>query len=207
MITTTTPRRCICSRLVGKGLPIAYALDGYPIYGLTEPDGSPLGKLDEFNGHETATAGYHYHASTKYPYVNGGFHGEIMEREQQVDPQPRANPVRQDQPPLRGAKITNFTTTADGKVQQPPIHDRQQERRGQLCGPWGTGAGSFNLSRPKAQRRKKRIRRANGAVADRAAHVHVGTAVAIGTDAAALPIRDPVDPSSRKSLRSSDRMP
>ena len=102
--------------IVGKGQPVAYALDGYPIYGLTEPDGALLGKLDEFNGHETAKLGYHYHASTKYPYVNGGFHGEVIEREQQVDPQPRAAPVRQDLPPLRGAKITDFKTTADGKV-------------------------------------------------------------------------------------------
>ncbi|MEI8343186.1 MAG: YHYH protein, partial [Verrucomicrobiota bacterium] len=36
--------------VVGKGKPIAYALDGYPIYGLTEPDGSALGKLDTCNG-------------------------------------------------------------------------------------------------------------------------------------------------------------
>jgi phosphatidylethanolamine-binding protein (PEBP) family uncharacterized protein len=101
--------------VVGKGQPIAYALDGYPIYGLTEPDGaSPLG-LDAFNGHTTPTLGYHYHASTKYPYVNGGFHGEVVERDQQVDPQPRAQPVRKDQPPLRGAKITAFTATPDEK--------------------------------------------------------------------------------------------
>jgi len=94
--------------VVGKGMPIAYALDGYPIYALTEPDGSPLGKLDEFNGHETEKLGYHYHASTKYPYVNGGFHGEVVEVEGQVDPQPRAQPVRPDTPPLRGAEITGF---------------------------------------------------------------------------------------------------
>ena len=95
---------------VGKGQPIAYALDGYAIYGLAEPDGSAPAGLDAFNGHATAALGYHYHASKKYPYVNGGFHGEVVEREQQVDPQPRAQPVRRDQPPLRGAKITGFET-------------------------------------------------------------------------------------------------
>ncbi len=95
----------------GKGLPIAYALDGYPIHGLAEPDGSPPGKLDEFNGHETAALGYHYHASTKYPYVNGGFHGEVVEAGGQVDPQPRAQGVRPDTPPLRGAEITGFEAT------------------------------------------------------------------------------------------------
>src|SRR3569623_854380 len=51
--------------VVGKGQPIASALDGYAIYGLEEPDGSAVGKLDECNGHETLGLGYHYHASTK----------------------------------------------------------------------------------------------------------------------------------------------
>ncbi|MES2505383.1 MAG: YHYH protein [Verrucomicrobiota bacterium] len=97
--------------VVGKGMPIAYALDGYPIYGLTEPDGSLVGKLDVCHGHETAALGYHYHASTKYPYVMGGFHGEVTEAEGQVDPQPRASPVRPDTPPLRGAVITDFEST------------------------------------------------------------------------------------------------
>ena len=95
---------------VGKDQPIAYALDGYPLYGLTEPDGSAPVKLDAFNGHETLALGYHYHGSMKYPYVNGGFHGEVAERDGQVDPQPRAQPMREAATPLRGAKITGFTT-------------------------------------------------------------------------------------------------
>ncbi len=97
--------------IVGKGMPIAYALDGYPIYGLTEPDGTAPAGLDAFNGHTTAALGYHYHGSTKYPYVNGGFHGEVVERDGQVDPQPRANPVREALQALRGAKITGFEST------------------------------------------------------------------------------------------------
>ncbi|MBI5772739.1 MAG: YHYH protein [Verrucomicrobia bacterium] len=96
--------------VVGKGLPVAYALDGYPIYGLTEPDGSSPTKLDVFNGHELPGLGYHYHGSTKYPYVNGGFHGEVVERDGQVDPQPRAQPMREAGAPLRGARITGFTS-------------------------------------------------------------------------------------------------
>ncbi len=98
--------------VAGKGMPIAYALDGYPIHGLTEPDGAPLGKLDAFNGHEDVKLGYHYHASTKYPYVNGGFHGEVVEAGGQVDPQPSASGgVRGAGAPLRGAKITAFEST------------------------------------------------------------------------------------------------
>ena len=97
---------------VGASRPVAYALDGYPIYGLAEPDGKPPADLDSFNGHSTAALGYHYHASRTYPYLNGGFRGEVNEREGQVDPQPRAKPVRPAQKPLRGATITEFTRPA-----------------------------------------------------------------------------------------------
>ncbi|MFO1436810.1 MAG: YHYH protein [Verrucomicrobiaceae bacterium] len=94
---------------VGKGNPVAYALDGYPIYGFTEPDGSPVTGLDEFNGHESAALGYHYHATKTYPYLNGGFHGEVVEQEGQVHPQPRTSGVREALPPLPGAKITGYS--------------------------------------------------------------------------------------------------
>ncbi len=100
---------------VGVNNPIAFALDGYAIYGLTEPDGSAPKNLDAFDGHITPQLGYHYHASTKYPYVNGGFHGAVTERDSQVDPQPHAQPVRPSTGPLRGAVITDFQTEADGK--------------------------------------------------------------------------------------------
>ncbi len=97
--------------VLGPNLPVAYALDGYPIFGLNEPDGSAPAGLDAFNGHTTAELGYHYHASKKYPFVNGGFHGEVVERDGQVDPQPRAGSVREALQPLRGAKITGFEST------------------------------------------------------------------------------------------------
>ena len=100
---------------VGAGKPIAYALDGYPIYGLTEPGGAAPQNLDAYNGHTTTELGYHYHASKSYPYVNGGFHGVVTEREGQVDPQPRAQSVRPDQAPLAGAKITGFKAATNQK--------------------------------------------------------------------------------------------
>lgn len=98
----------------GKGQPIAYALDGYPIYGYEEPDGSPVVGLDAFNGHKDKLGNYHYHATKKYPYLNGGFFGEVVERDGQVDPQPRAEPMRPDLRPLRDAKITDFVETKPG---------------------------------------------------------------------------------------------
>lgn len=101
--------------MAGKGMPIAYALDGYPIYGLTEPDGSPLRALDVCQGHEDAEYGYHYHASTKRPYLQSAFHGVVREAGGQVEPQPRAQGMRPALTPLRGAEITAFNGTPDGK--------------------------------------------------------------------------------------------
>ncbi|MCX7418939.1 MAG: YHYH protein [Planctomycetia bacterium] len=101
-------------KTIGKGLPIAYALDGYPIYGYDEPDGSPVVGLDAFNGHKDKSGNYHYHATKKYPYLNGGFFGEVVERDGQVDPQPRAEPLRPSLPPMRDAKITEFKETKPG---------------------------------------------------------------------------------------------
>lgn len=104
-------------KVVGKGKPIAYALDGYPIYGYEEPDGSPVKELDAMNGHKDAEGNYHYHATKEYPYLNGGFYGEVVEREGQVDPQPRAEPLRPALPPMQGAKITEFQETKPGSFQ------------------------------------------------------------------------------------------
>ncbi len=99
-------------KVVGKGKPIAYALDGYPVYGSTEPDGSPMKPLDALGGHDDGDGGYHYHAIKEYPYLIGGFRGEVVEREGQVDPQPRAEPVRPALGPLRGATIVGFEKPA-----------------------------------------------------------------------------------------------
>jgi len=120
-------------KVLGKATPVAYALDGFPIYGYFDPAAKageekacPLGgidKLDALNGHLGApTKGpgpdnsstvavpglYHYHASVTYPYLNGGMRGKVTVKDDQIDPQPRANPVREAGKPLRGASITGF---------------------------------------------------------------------------------------------------
>jgi YHYH protein len=91
--------------------PLAVGLDGFPIYGLTEPDGLPVRALDAFNGHADDKDGYHYHATLTYPYINGGMRGKVSVVEGQVDPQPSAKPVRPAGQPLRGASITAFSQT------------------------------------------------------------------------------------------------
>ncbi|QDS97874.1 YHYH protein [Adhaeretor mobilis] len=97
--------------IVGKGNPIAFALDGFPIYGLTEADGSPVGKLDEFNGQFDEEDRYHYHATKTYPYINGGMRGVVTIRGDQIEPQPQDAPLRPALEPLRGATITDFKST------------------------------------------------------------------------------------------------
>jgi hypothetical protein len=98
---------------LGQELPLGFALDGYPLYGLTEPDGSAPGKLDQFNGHTDAQGNYHYHCSKSYPYVNGGFHGQVTEIAGQVDPQPRVvSPVPQPLGGARDAVFIAFTNSA-----------------------------------------------------------------------------------------------
>ena len=64
--------------------------------------------MDALKGHSHGTEGYHYHATKTYPYIIGGFRGQVTQRGGQVDPQPRAQPVRPALPPLHGATITGF---------------------------------------------------------------------------------------------------
>lgn len=95
------------SEKTGDGLPVAYALDGFPVYGLREPDGKPMRPLDECGGHDDPLHGYHYHGTGKSPYVFAAFRGKVREVDGQVDPQPRAAPVREAGAPLRGAVIVS----------------------------------------------------------------------------------------------------
>lgn len=97
--------------IVGRKVPIAYALDGFPIYGDTEIDGKAVKGLDEFNGHFDSNKKYHYHGTKKYPYINGGFKGVVTEKEGQVDPQAMTRPFRPAGEPLRGASITGCEQT------------------------------------------------------------------------------------------------
>lgn len=102
--------------IVGSAKPIAYALDGFAIYGSTEPDGSTMKKLDEYNGHVGTDGVYHYHGTTTYPYINGGIRGVIRGVVGgQVDPQPSAKPLRPAGTPLQGATITNFSSPKTGQ--------------------------------------------------------------------------------------------
>jgi hypothetical protein len=104
-------------KVVGKDRPVAYALDGYPIYGYQDEKAPDFAPLDRLSGHKDQDGNYHYHATKTYPYVIGGFYGEVVEREEQVDPQPRAQPVREYLPQMPGAKIVDFKSPGSGKYE------------------------------------------------------------------------------------------
>lgn len=64
---------------------LGYMLDGYPLYGTTEPDGSTPTDLDEQHGHETSALGYHYHTYeiNEFPYIVSGLtgvYGKVIRR-------------------------------------------------------------------------------------------------------------------------------
>ena len=101
------------SAIVGPKKPIAYALDGFAIYGAKEPDGSPMQPLDELNGHFDAKTKYHYHGTNTYPFINGGMKGVVKVVAGQIDPQPVTHPFRPDGQPLPGASITDFSHKKD----------------------------------------------------------------------------------------------
>lgn len=91
-------------------MPIAYALDGFAVYGNFEPDGSAMLPLDANNGHYANNGVYHYHGVATAPYMIGNMVGQVTEdTTHQIIPQPHANPVRPALTPLNGAVITNCT--------------------------------------------------------------------------------------------------
>ena len=128
--TTTTPRHSTWKRPSAQGNPIAYALDGFAIYGSVEPDGSPLGELDEYNGHIGSDGVYHYHGTTTYPYINGGLVG-VVQADDQVEPQPMTRAFRPAGDPLPGAIITGFEDLGERLV-PTRIHHRRRSRLGRL---------------------------------------------------------------------------
>jgi len=107
--------------VVGIDQPIAWALDGYPIYGYNEPDGSTRRPLDAEGGHELADGrGYHYHAigsdatGPAAPYLPSAFHGTVINYGGQVDGQPEVQAMRADgtggytAKAVAGARVTAF---------------------------------------------------------------------------------------------------
>lgn len=97
---------------LGDDKPVAWGLDGYPIYGFLEPDGTARQALDADGGHDHGGGwGYHYHAvgtttvdathpygTPQSPYMMKNFHGNVVEypltNPTQVDGQPEVSSLR-----------------------------------------------------------------------------------------------------------------
>jgi hypothetical protein len=98
-------------------MPIAFALDGFAVYGSKEPDGSTMQALDTCHGHTYNSGTYHYHGTSTYPYVIGAMKGKVTTDpatpapENQILPQAFASPLRPATTPLTGASITAYSTT------------------------------------------------------------------------------------------------
>lgn len=94
--------------------PIAFALDGFAVYGAKEPDGNNMTALDTCHGHVGTSGVYHYHGTQDYPYVVGAMKGKVTldpstpAPENQILPQAFTKPVRPATNPLKGAYITDF---------------------------------------------------------------------------------------------------
>ncbi len=93
---------------IPKTSPIAFALDGFAIYGDIEPDGSAMKALDANHGHYGSNGLYHYHSSNSAPYMIGKMVGKVTEDTTlQIIPQATAKGVRPALTPLKGATITH----------------------------------------------------------------------------------------------------
>ncbi|MDO6808804.1 YHYH protein [Zobellia galactanivorans] len=98
---------------VGTGNPVAYAVDGFPVYGETTDT------LDAYLGKTNPDGSYQYHTIKEYPYFIAGMRGEVQldpktkAPENQVYPQPRTQELRPALRPLRGAKIIDFKSLGE----------------------------------------------------------------------------------------------
>jgi hypothetical protein len=95
-----------------KTLPIAYALDGFAVYGSVEPNGTPMTSLDSNHGHYYNGV-YHYHGTASAPYMVGNMVGKVTEdATYQIIPQASAKSPRPATTPLKDAVITGLEANA-----------------------------------------------------------------------------------------------
>lgn len=94
--------------------PVAFALDGFAVYGADEPDGVPMLPLDTNHGHFGTNGVYHYHGEMTAPYMVGNMVGRVTEDSTlQIIPQASARPVRPSLTPLNGATLTGCTPNSN----------------------------------------------------------------------------------------------
>lgn len=115
-------------KVVGPGVPIAYALDGYPIYGATEPNGSAMRALDTATHGHVWRGSFHYHGTSTYPYTIAAMRGKVTVNDDMISPQPVTRPVRPPMDPLPGAHITGFTRRGSSHFRLTYVLDGKRYR-------------------------------------------------------------------------------
>ena len=185
--------------------PIAYGLDGFAVYGPSEPDGVAMTALDANHGHYYGTAGvYHYHGTAAAPYMIGSMVGQVTEdATHQIIPQAAARPVRPGQQPLRGAAITGCVANAAGNGYAVAYTLNNQSYSlnynwttgglytFNLVAPTGTTTNTYNGTAPCAVPTATRVPNANsagGAVYPNPSHQ--GFALALGPNVAERDVQD-----------------
>lgn len=87
--------------IVGPGNPVAFGLDGHPVY-LENPAADK--PLDECHGYFDDHGSYRYVGNLKPPYMMASFRGVA-----DLEDRPLTRGVREFLPPLRGAEIIGFS--------------------------------------------------------------------------------------------------
>lgn len=124
-----------------KNKQLGWALDGYPILGLSEFNGKPTSKLDACLGHDLKNGmGYHYHFTSAPPYSPMCFHG-VLHAENNPEHQPAAAPIRKPGQPakvlitamdfnLTGASTLKFTSNGlAGSIVYQPVDSADQTKQ------------------------------------------------------------------------------
>jgi len=127
MIITTTSRRCICRRRSAKACRWLMRSMVIPFTASRSRMAHRWRISTNAMATRTRRSATILVRRTSILYVFGGFHGEVVEREEQVDPQPRAQGVREALTALRGAKITAFEST--GKDSYKLSYDVNGDKR------------------------------------------------------------------------------
>ena len=103
------------SDIVGADNPIAYSLDGFPLFGKTND------ALDENLGLLNKDGSYSYFTVESFPYFISKMKGKIttsgLAPENQILPQAQSKGIRPALTPLKGAEITKFLTTGENSYQ------------------------------------------------------------------------------------------
>lgn len=115
----TAPLHLITSGQTTANLPIAFALDGFAVYGSLEPEGSPMSTLDANHGHYGTNSVYHYHGTANSngsnPQMITNMVGNVTEVNSEIVPQAHSSHVRTENwTPLKGPLLITSCSPKSG---------------------------------------------------------------------------------------------